>query len=132
MAVSNRPQTRPLSPHLQVWRWHITMATSILHRASGMALAFGALVLVAWLWALMGGQAWHGMFAEVFGSAPGKVIAYLWGVALAFHMASGLRHLVWDAGAGFSPRISNTWSWLMILWAFAAPLAVFLAAGVIP
>ncbi len=131
MAVSNRSPARPVSPHLQVWRWHITMTTSILHRATGVGLAMGAAVMTAWLWALVGGEDWHGAFAQFFGSPPGKVLGYLWGVALAFHMASGLRHLVWDAGAGFSPGVAKAWSWVMIIWGFAAPLVVLSVAGVI-
>ncbi len=89
---------RPLSPHLQVYRWPMTMATSILHRLSGLLLSLGMVIVVAWLVALAAGP---DAFASVTGwlaTPAGLVVLFLWTVALFYHLFNGIRHLLWDAG----------------------------------
>lgn len=102
---------RPLSPHLQIWRWGPHMLTSILHRVSGNGLAFvGLPVLVWWLAALAGGSDSYARFAELAMSPLGWVV--LVGLSWAFfnHLASGLRHFVLDIGAGYELTTNKTWS----------------------
>jgi succinate dehydrogenase / fumarate reductase cytochrome b subunit len=95
---------RPLSPHLQVYRFGYTMALSILHRMSGIALSFGLLALTAWLTGLAAGARGYGRLVAVLGSAPGLVL--LAGVLAAFcyHLCSGVRHLLLDTGHGLERR----------------------------
>ena len=90
---------RPLSPHLQIYRWQWTMAYSILNRATGVALAAGALFLVWWLVALASGAADFDTVHMVAGSWIGRLALFGWTWALFFHMANGIRHLIWDTGA---------------------------------
>ena len=97
MSTSNRP----LSPHLQVYRPQLTSVLSISHRATGIALAAGAVLLVVWLLALAGGPDSFARAGAVFGSLPGKVVMFLFTLALFYHLCNGIRHLFWDAGHGF-------------------------------
>ena len=92
---------RPLSPHLQIYRWRLTMAMSILHRMTGAALAVGTLVLIWALVAAAYGEAAFGQFVTCMSSLPGQVLLFGWSVALFYHMSNGLRHLFWDMGLGF-------------------------------
>lgn len=90
--------SRPLSPHLQVYRWQITMTLSILHRASGVVLALGAFALAGWLLALAGDGEAYGRFAAIAATLPGRSIAIVLSAALIYHFLNGIRHLVWDTG----------------------------------
>src|SRR5512140_1135946 len=83
----------PKSPHLQVWRWHITMATSILHRATGVALYGGALIVALWALALASGPDRYADFKGLLGSWPGKVVMFGLTISAFYHLANGVRHL---------------------------------------
>jgi succinate dehydrogenase / fumarate reductase cytochrome b subunit len=120
-------RVRPLSPHLQVWRWHVTMLASILVRVSGGALAVGALFVVAWLAALAFGPDAYATFSGWMGSPPGLLVWIGLTAALAYHFAGGVRHLVWDAGAGLTPKTANVLSTASI--AFAVVVTVAFWAG---
>lgn len=102
---------RPLSPHLQIYRWRMNMLMSILHRASGVALVFGTLVVIWMLVAAAMGPAAFDQFARCIGSVPGQVMLFGWTVALFYHMANGVRHLVWDIGIGFDPKVARLSGW---------------------
>lgn len=130
MAQAQSPE-RPLSPHLQVWRWHVTMATSILHRAAGIALYVGVMALVVWLCALVAGpDLWVGLMTAVPGFAI-EALVYAMTAVLAFHLANGVRHLFFDVGSGFKPAAANATAWLAILFAIAAPIALFVLLHVV-
>jgi succinate dehydrogenase / fumarate reductase cytochrome b subunit len=95
-------RARPLSPHLQVYKPQITSVMSILHRISGIILALGAFGLAWWLLAAArGGDAWT-TAAEVLASPFGKLALFGFSLALVYHLLNGIRHLLWDAGWGFS------------------------------
>ena len=132
-ADASGPETqrraRPLSPHLQVWRWHITMLTSILHRVTGVALYVGALIAAAWAIALARGPDCYAQFKGLLGSAPGKVVMFGLTAALFYHLANGVRHLVWDTGHGLDVKSANASSVLVLAFAAAATLAVWGIAG---
>jgi succinate dehydrogenase / fumarate reductase cytochrome b subunit len=98
---------RPLSPHLQVYRWPISMAMSILHRVTGVALGVGTLLLTWWLVAAAGSDNAFDRAQWFMGSALGLLLLFGWSIALIFHFFRGIRHLVWDAGIGFEPEIYN-------------------------
>jgi succinate dehydrogenase / fumarate reductase, cytochrome b subunit len=119
---------RPLSPHLQVYRWQITMTLSILHRATGVALALGAFGLVWWLVAVAAGGDTYQTFAGLAASIPGRIVLFAFSLCLFYHLLNGLRHLLWDIGWGLEiPRVYATgWSVLAltvvltsVLWFFA-------------
>ena len=92
---------RPLSPHLQVYRWPISMALSIGHRISGVGLAIGTLLMTWWLLAAASGTDAFRAVQGFLGSPIGVILLLGWSAALIFHLASGIRHLIWDLGLGF-------------------------------
>lgn len=109
---------RPLSPHLQIWRWHATMATSIFHRASGVGNYIGAIALTLFLIILSGGPESYASIAFLFEGALGwvtRIVMFLLTLSYSYHWLNGLRHLVWDGGAGFDPKVANRVSWLVMI-----------------
>lgn len=125
MAGAPRPQARPIAPHLDVWRWHVTMAGSILHRASGVALYGAAALFALWLAAVAAGPETYAPIDAVLNGALGQICIYLVVAALAYHLANGVRHLVMDTGAGFDLKTANMSAWLAILFAIAAPIVLW-------
>ena len=95
---------RPLSPHLQVYRWQLTSVLSIVHRATGVALTAGTLLLVWWLAAAAEGPDAYDRVQVFIGSWIGLVLLFGWSVALFYHLVNGLRHLWWDTGRGLELR----------------------------
>src|SRR5690606_4983511 len=92
---------RPISPHLQIYRWYLTMAISIAHRVTGLALVAGLLLISWWLIALAAGPEAFESVAWLAGSLLGEIVLFLWLFTLFFHLCNGVRHLVWDAGYGY-------------------------------
>ncbi|MDO1559125.1 succinate dehydrogenase, cytochrome b556 subunit [Brevundimonas sp. 2R-24] len=117
------PHPRPLSPHLQVWRWHVTMAASILHRMSGIGLYIGAILVTAWLLSLAAGPEAYERFAAFGGSWLGLLLWFAFSAAGFYHLASGLRHLVWDTGRSLDVPSANAWAWGTIVFAAVATVA---------
>lgn len=99
-------KARPLSPHLQIYHWPLSMALSIAHRITGVGLALGSAVFAWWLIAIALGPEPYAAFEAVAGTWFGKLA--LAGIAwsLMFHLANGIRHLAWDLGFGFSINAS--------------------------
>ena len=93
---------RPLSPHLQVYKWPISMASSILHRATGVALSVGTLLLVWWLAAAASSDASYATASGFIRSWFGVLLLLGWTASLWYHFCAGIRHLAWDAGYGFA------------------------------
>jgi len=91
------PRPRPLSPHVQIYRWPITMAMSIAHRVSGGALYFGTFFLGAWLISMAVGQEYFAMANSFYDSFIGRSILFLYTLGLVHHLVGGIRHLIWDA-----------------------------------
>jgi succinate dehydrogenase / fumarate reductase, cytochrome b subunit len=125
--VKAKPVYRPLSPHLQIWRWHITMAASILHRASGIATIAGLLMLVGWLLSI--GLTASGycpqaytLFVTYAASPLGLLVWFGLTLAALIHLAGGIRHLIWDLGLGFDPKIANLYSYLSLVLAVLGTL----------
>lgn len=99
MSDTQKRIERPLSPHLQVYRPQMTSVLSILHRATGYALAVGTVMIVWMLLAAARGPESYGVFHDFVGTLLGKVMIFGWSVALFYHMSNGVRHMFWDAGA---------------------------------
>ena len=106
---------RPLSPHLQIYRWPVTMATSILHRATGCALAAGTLLLTWWLAAAAAGSDYYALVQACLGSILGRLVLLGFSWALFYHLLNGIRHLFWDAGHGYSIPVANKSGWAVII-----------------
>jgi succinate dehydrogenase / fumarate reductase cytochrome b subunit len=124
------PQDRPMSPHLQVWRWHVTMATSILHRATGMALYVGALVVAGWFMALAAGPEAFDGYRALLGSPIGYLVLFGLSFSLLYHLANGIRHLVWDTGRGLEPKTADMTGWAAIVFAIVATVLIWVIAFV--
>ena len=118
-----------MSPHLSVWRWHITMATSIAHRATGVALYSGALIAAAWAISLARGPEAYAGFKAVMGSPIGLVVMFGLTASFFYHLANGIRHLVWDAGYGFDLKAANASAVFVFAFTAAATLAVWVIAA---
>jgi succinate dehydrogenase / fumarate reductase cytochrome b subunit len=117
---------RPLSPHLQIYRWQITMTLSILHRATGMWLAFGTLLLARWLLALASGPEAYAPVQEWNASWLGRLFLFSWTWALFYHLCNGIRHLAWDAGLGFEiPNVYRS-GWAVVIASVALTLAAWI------
>lgn len=99
---------RPLSPHLQIYRWSWTMAMSIFHRVTGVALYLGTALVVWWLVALATGPSAYETARWAMTSLLGRLILFGYTWAVFHHMLGGLRHFVWDFGAAFErgPRMA--------------------------
>ena len=106
---------RPLSPHLQVYRWQLTSVLSILHRASGVFLALGVVPLVGWLVAAAAGPAWFDCAQQIAGSIIGRTLLFVWTGAFFYHLLNGLRHLAWDAGWGFELSTTYRTGWAVLV-----------------
>lgn len=116
---------RPVSPHLSIWRWHVTMASSILHRLTGIGLYGAAIGLALWLIAVAAGPDVYAPIATLLMSPLGQIALYLIVAALSYHLANGIRHLVFDTGAGLAPGDADTSAWFAILFAIAAPIGLW-------
>jgi len=124
--MANR--ARPLSPHLQVYRWHLTMFTSIVHRVTGVGAGVGGLLLVWWLMAAAAGPDYFDFVRSIFGAWYGRLVLFGVTWSLAFHLANGIRHLVWDLGAGFDLKTSHTSGVITIIASIVLTLAVWVYA----
>jgi succinate dehydrogenase / fumarate reductase, cytochrome b subunit len=103
---------RPLSPHIFIYRFAYTMALSILHRATGLALSAGLILLICWVRALASGEAQYDKFSAFLVTWPSRLVLILVLVAFVYHLANGIRHLCWDAGWGLEKaqaRRSAAW-----------------------
>lgn len=114
---------RPLSPHLDVYRWQISNTLSIVHRATGFALSLGALALVGWLVSIASGADTYETVHAVHSSFLGRLALFGWTFCFFYHCCNGIRHLCWDAGKGFDKRTAQR-SGMAVVTA-----ALFLTAG---
>jgi succinate dehydrogenase / fumarate reductase cytochrome b subunit len=121
---------RPLSPHLQIYRWYFTMALSIAHRATGIGLAAGLVLLTWWLLALASGPEAFATVQAVTGSWIGVLVLFLWTFALFYHMGNGVRHLVWDFGYGFDLDVARYSGIAVLVFAGAMTVIVWLVVGI--
>jgi succinate dehydrogenase / fumarate reductase, cytochrome b subunit len=116
---------RPLSPHMQVYRWQVQMVTSILHRATGIALAVGSLLVICGLLDLAAGEDSFNHFKGMIGSPLGMVFLIGWTWALFYHLCNGIRHLIQDAGAGYAITQFVRSSWLSVIASVVLTLLVW-------
>jgi succinate dehydrogenase / fumarate reductase cytochrome b subunit len=118
---------RPLSPHLTIYRWPVTMMTSITHRVTGMGLSFGIVVLAWWLVCISNGpQGWQS-FHAIWDSPIGLLVLFGLTWSLIFHFLNGVRHLAWDLGYGFPKQLAERNSVIILALSILGALAVFAA-----
>ncbi len=119
---------RPTSPHLSIYRWQISMSLSILHRATGMALAFGLLFLIWWLYAVLFGPAAYGCFLSFTHSIVGRIFLVGWTWSLSYHLLNGIRHLFWDMGRGYEISTMTQTGIMVVLGSFIITALLWLLA----
>jgi succinate dehydrogenase / fumarate reductase, cytochrome b subunit len=124
-------RSRPLSPHLQVYRWQISMVLSILHRMTGVALFFGTLLWVWWLVAAAVGEDEFETARWFIGTWLGQILLLGWTWALFYHLANGIRHLFWDIGKGYEIGTMTASGWAAVLSSFALTAAAWVAGYVV-
>jgi succinate dehydrogenase / fumarate reductase cytochrome b subunit len=125
--VNAKHVERPLSPHLQIYRWPVTMAVSIFHRITGAALYFGMLLLLWWFVAAAYSDRAFDMAQGVMGNWFGQLILIGFTWALVFHLLGGIRHLLWDTGHGLKLKTADALAWINIAGSIALTLLLWLA-----
>jgi succinate dehydrogenase / fumarate reductase cytochrome b subunit len=109
-----RSADRPLSPHLQIYRWQLTSVLSILHRAAGVALSAGTILLVWWLIAAASGPDAFEAVQDFLGSWIGLLLLFGWTLSLFYHLCNGIRHLVWDTGHALDLGSTYLGGWIVV------------------
>ena len=125
---ATEPAVRPLSPHISIYRWPITMAMSIAHRVTGSALYVGTLLLVWWLIAAASGQTAYGWVQAAASSWIGRLVLFGYTWALMHHMLGGIRHFIWDTGHGFGPTERNALAWATLYGSIVLTILIWLIA----
>ena len=124
----HKPALRPLSPFVTIFRWPVTMATSIVHRVTGVALAGGLVVLVWWLVAAASGPEAYANFVDLAQTTLGQLCLFGFTWALAYHAVNGIRHLAWDLGYGFQVKTADLTGILAFVLSFLIAIGVFVIA----
>ncbi len=123
-----KPIARPLSPHLQIYRWEISSVLSILHRVSGAVLGMSALLFAWWLIALATSPEAYATVHGFLGSLAGETVLFAVTWALFYHLCNGVRHLVWDAGFGFELGTMVRTGWAVVAASIAMTIISFFLA----
>ncbi|MEW9834332.1 succinate dehydrogenase, cytochrome b556 subunit [Mesorhizobium marinum] len=127
MSKVTATRARPLSPHLTVYRWPITMTMSILHRVTGGALYFGTLLVAWWLVAAAASESYFEFVNSIFGSWIGRLILFGYTWALVHHLLGGVRHLVWDTGAGLEKHTASRIAWATVAGSVVLTVLIWFA-----
>ncbi len=115
----------PISPHLSIYRWPITMTLSILHRVTGVAMSAGLIVLCVWLMSAASGADDYELVASLLSTVIGKLMLIGFSFAFFLHLANGVRHLFWDVGLGFEKYQANASAWFVLLLACGLTAALW-------
>ena len=118
----------PLSPHLQIYRWHVSSLVSITHRISGIINLLALILIFFWLLVLNFNESNYELFLLVINSFFGKfiLIGFTW--SMSFHLLSGIRHLAWDLGYGFEIKTANISGIIVIISSLALTIIFWLFA----
>lgn len=130
MANAKAEAARPLSPHLQIYRWSWTMAMSIFHRATGVALYAGTILVAVWLLAMASGPEAYDRVSWIYGSAFGLLVLFGYTWALMHHMLGGVRHLTWDTGFGFEPGMRMSMARMTLILSPVLTVVIWVVAFV--
>lgn len=126
MSNSLQHRTRPLSPHVQIYRPQLTSVLSFGHRLSGLALGLYAVALVAWLSAAAMGPQAYAVARGVAGSWTGRTLLVVGTFCLFLHLCGGVRHLFWDVGRGFELRSIYLSGWAVVLTSLTLTAAAWI------
>ena len=118
----------PLSPHLQIYRWHISSLISITHRISGVINLLALILIFCWLVVLSFGESNYESFLLIVNSFFGKFILVGFTWSMIFHLLSGIRHLAWDLGYGYEIKTANISGIIVIIFSLALTIIFWLLA----
>ena len=118
----------PVSPHLQIYRWHISSLLSIIHRISGVINLLALILIFFWLLSLSFGESNYELFLLIINSFFGKfiLIGFTW--SMSFHILSGIRHVAWDLGYGFEIKTANISGIIVIICSLVLTIIFWLFA----
>ena len=116
----------PLSPHLQIYRWHLSMILSITHRIIGIANSVAVILICLWTISLLFGEENYENIKILFQSFFGKLLIISLSWSFSFHMLSEIRHLIWDLGYGFDLKISKITGVITIAGSLALTILIYL------
>lgn len=121
-------QARPLSPHLQIYRWQIQMVTSILHRATGVALVAGSVLVLAALLALASGPEAFAQLRAFCSSWLGMLLLLGFAWSLSYHLLNGIRHVLQDMVMGYEiPQFVRN-SWIVVIGSVVLTAVIWFCA----
>ncbi|GLS30209.1 succinate dehydrogenase subunit C [Mesorhizobium albiziae] len=127
MSKTTATRARPLSPHLTIYKPQITMTMSIIHRITGGALYFGTLLVAWWLIAAATSQEYFDFVSWIYGSWIGRLVLFGYTWALMHHMMGGIRHLVWDTGAGLEKQTASKIAWATLVASVVLTILIWVA-----
>ena len=130
--MSDWTDKRPMSPHTSIWKWHLTMASSILHRVTGVGNYLGIFIVVAWLFATAVGPDYYEPLSAVVGSIWGQLILFGFSLSISYHLLNGIRHLMMDAGIGYKPKFASFTAGLVMILAIALAVGIWILSGLVP
>ena len=119
-------EKNPLSPHLQIYRWHLSMILSIAHRIIGVVNSIAIVLICLWTISLLFGEENYEIIKILFQSLFGKILVISLSWSFSFHMLSEIRHLIWDLGYGFDLKISKITGIITIVGSLALTVLIYL------
>ena len=119
-------EKNPLSPHLQIYRWHLSMILSITHRIIGVANSVAMILICSWTISLLFGEENYEIIKILFQSFFGKLLITSLSWSFSFHILSEIRHLIWDLGYGFDLKISKITGVITIIGSLALTFLIYL------
>jgi succinate dehydrogenase / fumarate reductase cytochrome b subunit len=119
-------EKNPLSPHLQIYRWHLSMILSITHRIIGVVNSVAMILICLWTISLIFGEENYEIIKILFQSFFGKLLIISLSWSFSFHMLSEIRHLIWDLGYGFDLKISKITGIITIFGSLALTILIYL------
>ena len=119
-------EKNPLSPHLQIYRWHLSMILSIAHRIIGVVNSIAIILICLWTITLLFGEENYEIIKILFQSLFGKLLIISLSWSFSFHILSEIRHLIWDLGYGFDLKISKITGIITIIGSLALTILIYL------
>ncbi len=125
-ATHAQPRPRPLSPHLSIYKPTITMVMSVFHRLTGMALYGGTALVALWLSSAAGSQSYYDAVNAIYNSWFGRLVLLVYTWVLLHHMLGGIRHLIWDTGAGLDKPTATRFGWMTLIGSLALTVVIWI------
>jgi succinate dehydrogenase / fumarate reductase cytochrome b subunit len=119
-------EKNPLSPHLQIYRWHLSMILSITHRLIGVVNSVAMILICLWTISFLFGEENYEIIKILFQSFFGKLLIISLSWSFSFHMLNEIRHLIWDLGYGFDLKISKITGIITIIGSLALTILIYL------